>query len=68
MKEMIPERWMRIQFRLHLAACALLGGATGWPQLFAIPAGIAAALSALLLWLNLLSATRRYARHGGRLG
>ena len=68
MKEMIPERWMRVHFRLHLAACALLGGAAVWPQLFALPAGIAAALSALLLWLNLLSATRRYARHGGRLG
>jgi hypothetical protein len=29
MKDMIAERWMRWQFRLHLAACALLGCATG---------------------------------------
>jgi hypothetical protein len=30
-------------------------------------AGGVLALAALLLWLNLLSAMRRYVRHGGRL-
>jgi len=64
MKDMIAERWTRWQFRLHLAACALLIGATLWPQL-AIAAGSVLALSALLLWLNLLSAVRRFSRHGG---
>ena len=66
MKEMIAERWMRWQFRLHLAACALLVAALLWPQ-WALAAGATLAVSALLLWLNLLSATRRFARHGGKL-
>jgi hypothetical protein len=66
MKEMITERWTRWQFHLHLAACALLAGATWWPQLGRVAGGVLA-LAALLLWLNLLSAMRRYVRHGGRL-
>jgi hypothetical protein len=65
MKDMIAAAWMRWQFRLHLAACVLLAGATWWPQL-AIAAGIALALSALLLWANLLAAVRRFVSHGGR--
>jgi hypothetical protein len=65
MKEMIPERWMRTQLHLHLAACVLLAAATIRPQMFALPAGAAMGLSALLLWANLLSAVRSYARHGG---
>jgi hypothetical protein len=65
MKEMIAERWMRWQFRLHLAACVLLAGAVLWPQL-AIAAGSVLALSALLLWVNLLSAVRRFSGYGGR--
>lgn len=65
MKEMIAERWMRMQFRLHLAACMLLAFATAWPAL-ARPAGAMLGISALLLWLNLLSAARCFSRHGGR--
>lgn len=65
MRDMIAERWTRWQFRLHLLACVLLVAATGWTQ-WAIAAGIALALSALLLWLNLLSAVRRFSSHGGR--
>jgi hypothetical protein len=65
MKDMIAAAWMRWQFRLHLAACVLLAGATGWPQL-ATAGGIALALSALLLWANLLAAVRRFVSHGGR--
>jgi hypothetical protein len=65
MKEMIAERWMRGQFRLHLAACGLLAAATCLPQL-AIAAGSLLALSALLLWVNLLAAARRFSTHGGR--
>jgi hypothetical protein len=67
MKEMIPEPWMRAQFLLHLTTCALLAAATIRPQLFAIPAGVAMGLSALLLWVNLLSTARCYLRHGGHL-
>lgn len=66
MKEMIEERGMRGQFRLHLAGCSLLVVAVGWTPL-AIAAGSVLVLSALLLWLNLLSAVRRYARAGGSL-
>ena len=65
MKNMIAERWTRGQFRFHLAACVLLVATVLWPQL-AMVAGSVLALSALLLWLNLLSATRRFGRHGGR--
>jgi hypothetical protein len=65
MKEMIVERWMRWQFRLHLAACALLVGAAVQPQLVTVAGGVLA-LSALLLWVNLLAAARRFSSHGGR--
>jgi len=65
MKEMIAERWTRWQFRLHLTACTLLAAAVWWPQL-TWAAGGTLALSALLLWLNLLAAARRYSLHGGR--
>ncbi len=66
MKQMILERGMRMQFYLHLAACGLFAAAVIHPRWFAVPAGAALASSALLLWANLLSAARRYARHGGR--
>ena len=65
MKDMIAERGMRWQFRLHFAAVGLLAAAAWWPQL-AMTAGGMLGLSALLLWVNLLSATRRFARYGGR--
>jgi hypothetical protein len=64
MKDMIAERRMRGQFRLHLTACALLAAVPFWPQL-GIAAGSVLGLSALLLWINLLSAVRRFTRHGG---
>lgn len=66
MKQMIAERWMRLQFRLHLAACLLLAASAFRPASFALAAGVVLALSALLLWINLLAVARRYARHGGR--
>ncbi|HEX7972214.1 MAG TPA: hypothetical protein VF501_08370 [Thiobacillus sp.] len=65
MKEMIAERAMRGQFRLHLAACALLVAAAARPQLAMVAGGVLA-LSALLLWVNLLAAARRFSNHGGR--
>jgi len=54
-----------MQLRLHLGSLALLVGAMWWPQLAGV-AGSVLALSALLLGWNLLSATRRFAQHGGR--
>ena len=65
MKDMIAERWMRGQFRLHLIACVLLVGVPFWPQL-RIAAGSVLALSALLLLVNMWSAVRQFARHGGQ--
>ena len=67
MKEMIPQRLLRAQFRAHLGACVLLAAATIWPGTLAMPAAIALGLSALLLEASLLSALRRFLRHGGRL-
>jgi len=66
MKQMIDERWMRMQFYLHLAACLLLVAAVFSTTAFAMAAGVFLALSALLLWINLFAVARRYARHGGR--
>ncbi len=67
MKDMIAEPWVRGQFRLHLAACALLVAAVLQPQL-AIAAGCALGASAVLLGGNLLAAVRRFSRYGGHLG
>ncbi len=65
MKNMVAERWMRMQFRLHLAACILLIASVWWSPL-AAAAGSVLALSAGLLWINLLSAVRRFSAYGGR--
>jgi hypothetical protein len=46
-------------------AQAVLIAATGWPQLAGV-AGSVLALSAGLPGWNLVSATRRFAQHGGR--
>ncbi|MGK2952080.1 MAG: hypothetical protein ACSLEZ_06805 [Thiobacillus sp.] len=64
MKDMIAERWMRWQFRLHLMACVLLIGVPFWPPL-GIAAGTVLAVSAVLLWGNLRSALRQFTGHGG---
>lgn len=66
MKQMIGEKRLRMQFRLHLAALVMLIAAVAWPNALHVPAGIALALSALLLLVNLLSGLRIYLRHGGR--
>jgi hypothetical protein len=65
MRDMIGEGRMRWQFRLHLATCVLLAGATRWPQL-AMAGGVVLGVSAALLWINLLAAVRRFVSHGGR--
>ena len=65
MKDMIAERRTRWQFRIHLGACLLLVAGLFWPQLLR-EAGMTLALSALLLGINLLTAVRRFSRHGGR--
>lgn len=66
MRDMIAESGMRWQFRTHLASVLLTIVAIGFPWLTVV-AGLALAGSAGMLWLNLLSAARRFSRHGGRL-
>jgi hypothetical protein len=65
-KEMIGERPMRWQLRLHVLASGLLVAAVFAPPV-ATAAGGALALSALLLWANLGAALRRFSRFGGRV-
>ena len=60
MKEFLPDRLARRQFRVHLLTLCLLGPAILWPTLFARPAGLAFALSCVLLMYNLLKASARY--------
>ncbi|NWG40033.1 MAG: hypothetical protein HXY27_08755 [Hydrogenophilaceae bacterium] len=67
MKQMITERKMRLQFRVHLAALLLLVAAVAWPNVLHIHAGIAVALSSLLLLSNMFAALRLYLKHGGRM-
>jgi hypothetical protein len=66
MKQMIPERAMRGQMRLHFAALALLLAAVLWPAL-APPAGLAFSASCLWLEWNLVGAARVYARFRERI-
>ena len=61
MKQMIPERAMRGQMRLHFAALLLLLAAVLWPAL-ALPAGLAFSASCLWLEWNLVGTARLYAR------
>jgi hypothetical protein len=66
MKQMIPERAMRGQMRLHFAALVLLLAAVLWPAL-ALPAGLAFSASCLWLEWNLVGAARVYARVRDRI-
>lgn len=66
MKQMIPERAMRGQMRLHFAALVLLLAAVLWPAL-ALPAGLAFAASCLWLEWNLIGAARVYVRFRDRI-
>jgi hypothetical protein len=66
MKQMIPERTMRGQMRLHFAALLLLLAAVLWPVL-ALPAGLAFSASCLWLEWNLVGAARLYARFRDRI-
>jgi len=61
MKQMIPERAMRAQMRLHFAALVLLLAAVLMPAL-ALPAGLAFSASCLWLEWNLIGAARVYVR------
>jgi hypothetical protein len=66
MKQMIPERTMRAQMRLHFAALALLLAAVIWPALAHV-AGLAFGASCLWLEWNLVGAARLYVRFRDRI-
>ena len=66
MKQIIPERNMKAQFRLHLLAFALLLLVPALP-LLAYAAAVVLALSFILLEWNLIVATRIFIRAGREL-
>jgi hypothetical protein len=66
MHQMIPEKAMRGQFHLHLAALALLLAAV-WLPVLARPAGLLFALASAWLGWNLIGAVRAYARFRNRI-
>jgi hypothetical protein len=66
MKQMIPERAMRTQMRLHFTALVLLLAAVLWHAL-ALPAGLAFSASCLWLEWNLVGAARLYVRFRERI-
>ena len=66
MRQMIPEPRMMMQFRLHLAALALLLGAVPLPQLV-YPGGLALIASCIWLEWNLIVAAQNYARFSREL-
>jgi hypothetical protein len=66
MHQMIPEPAMRWQFRLHLAALAVLLAAI-WLPVLARPAGLLFALSCAWLGWNLLGAVRVYRHFRNRI-
>lgn len=66
MHQMIPEKAMRGQLHLHLAALALLLAAV-WLPVLARPAGLLFALSSAWLGWNLFGAVRVYVRFKNRI-
>lgn len=66
MHQMIPERAMRRQFQLHLAALILLLAAV-WLPVLARPAGLLFAVSCAWLGWNLLGAVNVYLRFRNRI-
>lgn len=66
MKQMIPERAMRGQMRLHFAAIVLLLAAVLWTPLATL-AGLVFAASCLWLEWNLIGAVRIYERFRDRI-
>ncbi|MDX9707538.1 MAG: hypothetical protein RBT86_08150, partial [Azospira sp.] len=63
MKAVLGEAPMQRQIRAHLLACALLAGATLWPEWLARPAGAALFVAAALLAANIFSSLGVYRRH-----
>jgi hypothetical protein len=54
MRKILGESDQRLQFRVHVAALALLVAAVAWPVVFVYPAALALGAAAVLLQMNLL--------------
>jgi hypothetical protein len=67
MKEFVSEQRARMHFRLHLASVALLLAYPLWPDV-APAAGLALAVSAAMLEVNLWRAWRLFRAYGGKSG
>lgn len=63
MKAVLAETPMKWQMRVHFSACPLLAAAVFWPAGLTRVAGLALAVSALLLAKNMFSALGVYRRH-----
>jgi hypothetical protein len=66
MKKILGDAPQHVHLALHAAAVALLVLAVAWPEPLARVAGIALALSALMLLRNLVVAVRRYRDDAGQ--
>lgn len=55
MKRILGESEQLLQFRIHVAALALLIGAVAWPAVLVYPAALALGAAAVLLEMNLLA-------------
>jgi hypothetical protein len=66
MKKILGDAPQHVHLALHAAAVALLVLAVAWPEPLARLAGIALALSALMLLRNLIVAVRRYRADAAR--
>jgi hypothetical protein len=60
MKKILPDRNQRLQFRSQVIALALLCAAALWPGPLVYPAGLALAVTALLLQWNMVLIVRAY--------
>jgi hypothetical protein len=67
MKQLLPDRVAKRQFRVHLAALLALLAAVFQPKWFIYPAGVLLSLSSLLLWINLLRVVLGYRRSNREL-
>jgi uncharacterized membrane protein len=60
MRSFVPERRGQVQLAVLIGALSLLVGALAGLDALAEPAGIAFAAAAVLFWVNLVGAWRRY--------
>jgi len=60
MKEMLPDKKIRLQFIIYFAALLFLLLSVFYPALFLLPAGTLFIISGILLWMNLYGCVKVY--------